>query len=543
MNAAMFCSLKYIQSATFKTINQSVLHNVLKGNHPCFFILLDSLDSIDLAKNEISKIITLDRCRFYFLPSTTELKTELCWFIASSYNIDNAICFTEDETSIDVFELGDFNNNQKTSHDLSSELGLNVNVLTLSSSIELDEVIERIRNLNIDFDPIDIANLLAKIDPVQKNTLHIDISTLIHFDHATGIQRVVKELSNRLLESELPMNSKLVYSYPNHTHFYNATDSGRAGDPYTIEDDIVDFHDGDILLFLDLHPSNAYTKNEIIKQLQHIGVKSYFVVYDLLPISHPHCFVQELVNDFEQWLATVAMSNGAMCISNDVRDKLNNWIEVNSINKYPEFRSEYFHLGADFNTSIINSNDEPPQHTLIEPLLSCDTTKTYLMVGTVEPRKGHKDVLEAFEAAWSNGSSNVLIIVGKEGWRNEELISRLKTHPERDRKLFWLQGLSDGYLDYLYRNASCLIAASEGEGFGLPLIEAAQYGLPIIARDIPVFREVAGEHALYFSERKEEKLERLLFVSEDAYLDSKNIPFLTWNKSTNQLIHLILGEN
>ncbi|WP_115760418.1 glycosyltransferase, partial [Escherichia coli] len=72
-------------------------------------------------------------------------------------------------------------------------------------------------------------------------------------------------------------------------------------------------------------------------------------------------------------------------------------------------------------------------------------------------------------------------------------------HAERNRRLFWLDGVSDEYLEKIYAASDCLIAASEGEGFGLPLIEAAQHKLPIIARDIPVFREVAGNHALYFS--------------------------------------------
>lgn len=65
-------------------------------------------------------------------------------------------------------------------------------------------------------------------------------------------------------------------------------------------------------------------------------------------------------------------------------------------------------------------------------------------------------------------------------------------------RLFWPQGVRDETLEQVYRSARALLAASEGEGFGLPLIEAAQHGLPIIARDIPVFREVAGEHAYYF---------------------------------------------
>ena len=56
--------------------------------------------------------------------------------------------------------------------------------------------------------------------------------------------------------------------------------------------------------------------------------------------------------------------------------------------------------------------------------------------------------------------------------------------------MLWLEGISDEYLDKVYAASTCLIAASEGEGFGLPLIEAAQHKLPIIARDIPVFREV-----------------------------------------------------
>ena len=76
---------------------------------------------------------------------------------------------------------------------------------------------------------------------------------------------------------------------------------------------------------------------------------------------------------------------------------------------------------------------------------------------------------------------------------------RLKRHPELGRRLFWLEGISDEYLEALYAASSCLIAGSYGEGFGLPLIEAAQHGISIIARDIPVFREVAGDHAYYFS--------------------------------------------
>ena len=130
------------------------------------------------------------------------------------------------------------------------------------------------------------------------------------------------------------------------------------------------------------------------------------------------------------------------------------------------------------------------------------------MVGTIEPRKGHAHVLDAFDQLWSRGLDVNLVIVGAEGWRHlrpnmrrviPQIIARLRSHPEWGRRLFWVSRASDEYLEKIYATSSCLIAAAEGEGFGLPLIEAARHGLPIIARDIPVFREVAGEHAFYFA--------------------------------------------
>ncbi|MBL3940675.1 glycosyltransferase family 4 protein, partial [Bacteroides thetaiotaomicron] len=66
-------------------------------------------------------------------------------------------------------------------------------------------------------------------------------------------------------------------------------------------------------------------------------------------------------------------------------------------------------------------------------------------------------------------------------------------------RLNWLQDIDDAALADLYARVDGLLFASEGEGFGLPIVEAAQHGLPLLLRDLPVFREVAGEHATYFS--------------------------------------------
>ena len=64
----------------------------------------------------------------------------------------------------------------------------------------------------------------------------------------------------------------------------------------------------------------------------------FFIVYDLLPISHPKYFVPELCLEFTEWMKTVVKSDMAICISNDVANKLRMWIEENSISTSVDFK-------------------------------------------------------------------------------------------------------------------------------------------------------------------------------------------------------------
>ena len=123
---------------------------------------------------------------------------------------------------------------------------------------------------------------------------------------------------------------------------------------------------------------------------------------------------------------------------------------------------------------------------------------TFLMVGTLEPRKEHALVLDAFERLWADGHDVQLCIVGKQGWMAEDVVSRLRSLERTEPRLKWLENADDQALAHLYRNSACLIAASRDEGYGLPIVEAAHHALPVLARDIPVFREVGGDWASYF---------------------------------------------
>jgi glycosyltransferase involved in cell wall biosynthesis len=204
----------------------------------------------------------------------------------------------------------------------------------------------------------------------------------------------------------------------------------------------------------------------------------------------------------------------------------------------------YFHLGANIAQSDpISGMAKDAAATLAQ----ISSRPSFLMVGTVEPRKGHAQTLAAFERLWRDGLDVNLVIVGKKGWLVEALLRPLRSHAERGKRLFWLETCSDDMLMRLYEDCAALLMASEGEGFGLPLIEAALYKLPIICRDLSVFKEVAGENAYYFHETEPEDLangirEWIQLNKSGQAPDSSGMPWLTWKQSTAQLLDVILGD-
>jgi glycosyltransferase involved in cell wall biosynthesis len=121
-----------------------------------------------------------------------------------------------------------------------------------------------------------------------------------------------------------------------------------------------------------------------------------------------------------------------------------------------------------------------------------------LMVGTLEPRKGHADVLAAFDELWRQGMDHRLVLVGRMGWQTEALRDTIRNHPEHGDKLQWFDDVGDLELEQIYQACEGVIIASHAEGFGLPLIEALGHLKPVLARDLPIFRIHEERGARYF---------------------------------------------
>ena len=105
--------------------------------------------------------------------------------------------------------------------------------------------------------------------------------------------------------------------------------------------------------------------------------------------------------------------------------------------------------------------------------------------------------------------------------------------------------MSDSELSEIYRNSHCLIAASYCEGFGLPLIEASLFEIPIIARDIPVFKEIASDSATYFpNDASPDQISVVIERWTDSFrqgihVKSSGLSYLTWEESCSKLVSLI----
>ena len=400
-----------------------------------------------------------------------------------------------------------------------------------------------------------LARALAQNFPPQprRRQLLVDVSALAQDDRGTGIQRVTRSILREWLlhppagwsiESVCAVPAAPGYRYARRfASRFLGVDEGWA------EDAPADAWTGDVFLGLDLAPYLVPEREAFFADLRARGVAIMFVVYDLLPVLRPDWWGDGAHSLFTAWLRTIArVADGLICISRATLDDLRNWLDAEQPGRQRPLRLGYFHMGADVDSSCPSTGLPGDAGKTLRRL---QERATFLMVGTVEPRKGHAKTLAAFERLWAKGCDVNLVIVGKQGWAEEALVKRLRRHSEADseagRRLFWLQGVSDEYLERIYAASTCLIAASEAEGFGLPLIEAARHRLPIIARDIPVFREVCGNHAFYFSREEPEELAEailqwLFLHAQGNTPKSDGMTWLTWQQSAKTLESMLMDE-
>lgn len=395
----------------------------------------------------------------------------------------------------------------------------------------------------------DAAKSLVRSFPVlSPPRLLMDATNMAKLDLGTGIQRVIREVAGRTL-MRLPDNWRgdMTRMDGQHLHHARSFAAGLLGLPsHGLQDIPVEAASGDTLVLMDHHGDLTEAELETIRRLQRQGTRIVLVVYDILPLRHPQWFPAEALSALQHWPRTIlAIADAALCISRAVAEDVMAWLSEGHVCRSRPLDVGYFPLGADFAVKVKGAEAANPFQNTAQ---ATRTRPSLLMVGTVEPRKGHAQALAAFEKCWEQGLDIGLTIAGKPGWMVDDLLERLSTHPELGRRLQWIQRPGDAELQELYASHASLLIASEGEGFGLPLVEAAQNGLPVLARDLPVFREIANDHALWFDGVKPEALAAALESWLSAYrsgtLPSPTlIPVASWDESTERFLEPLLTNS
>ncbi len=254
----------------------------------------------------------------------------------------------------------------------------------------------------------------------------------------------------------------------------------------------VEFRRDDVLVLLD--PAWTVDLSGELERARAAGAEVWIVVNDLIPVLHPDLAPEGTPILMDKWLRRVVpFASGMLGISGTVARDLADHLARMRLPAPPSI--DHFYLGAGLDAVHTSAAAlDAIAKACIDP-----GAGVYLTVGTVEPRKNHALLLDTFEHLWADGIDARLLIFGRLGWRSDALARRMREHVQSGRLLVWFEAGTDAELDYAYRHVSALIFASRCEGFGLPLVEAMHYGLPVLASDIDVFREIGADYPTYFS--------------------------------------------
>lgn len=408
---------------------------------------------------------------------------------------------------------------------------------------------------------IEAANTLSLLFPAElrQRQLFLDVSALAQEDLGSGVQRVVRSLCQQLLarppagfrvEPVVACADGLGYRYAR--RFTTELMQAAIGE---LEDGPIACFPGDLFLGIDLSHGVVLRQRPYYQLMRAQGAEVHFVVHDLLPCTLPECFPPGAEDSHRAWLEVVLEADGAVCVSRSVASELQDWRAARGgmVEARP-YSVGWFHHGADFQPATFVKPGPPG----LAALQALGRLPTLLMVGTVEPRKAYLEVLEAASDLWARGTDFNLVIVGREGWTDLPAAARrtlpatvaaIRSHPRLNQQLFWFDAASDGLLQRLYERADGLIGASFGEGFGIPLIEAAALGLPLFLRDLPVFREVAGDGASFFPRQASRQelgdalagflLQIAATTGTAAPAGVPRVNAQTWSQSADQLVRAL----
>lgn len=388
---------------------------------------------------------------------------------------------------------------------------------------------------------------------MKKRRIVLEITSLLDVTFVSGIQRVVREILIRMLENRDTGDTEFILLYyaeiehafrrissSEFLSVYRSKESTRVkwekAPPYLLSA----LCSNDVFFDLDSVWNNRIRRSFLLPILKRQGVKIVVHVYDIIPVLFPEFCDQETTIRFLDYLGAHLLY--ADCVIANTKSTLND-IRALCQRLQTEMPKEHVvPLGSDFHVAGLHTACRSDLCTVDLP-----RSPYLLAVGTIEPRKDHSFLLDAYEKSLRELGFE-LVFAGRPGWNVENLMDRIHSLNRVDEHFHYYASADDSLISYLYANAFFTVFPSRYEGYGLPIIESICRGTPVLANDIPVLREVGREYARYFSSPQMEDLVRNLiqYTKEpNKYVDLKNmlssyVPF-TWDQSEEEMWKVLTG--
>lgn len=208
-------------------------------------------------------------------------------------------------------------------------------------------------------------------------------------------------------------------------------------------------------------------------------VKPLFVVHDLIPITHPeYCRAGERERHVVRMKNVLGLASGVITNSQATLNDLTSFAD-SAGHPMPPAVAALLAPGM--------SGISPGSRPLEQPY--------FVILSTIEPRKNHWLLLHLWRGMVEHLGETAprLVVIGQRGWECENVVDLLERCERLKGFVIEKSNCPDAELVTYLSHAQALLFPSFAEGYGIPLVEALALGVPVIASDLPVFREVAGE--------------------------------------------------
>jgi glycosyltransferase involved in cell wall biosynthesis len=258
------------------------------------------------------------------------------------------------------------------------------------------------------------------------------------------------------------------------------------------------------------------TDPALYRKLAERGCEIVFLIHDILPVTLPHFYPYPWNALFKaRLLEALDIASAILCVSAVTRDGVLDIAASTGTNRKVSVAYNGYQPLNHGRTS-----KSAPVNPQLESALGEDRAP-FLMVSTIEPKKGQARIIDFFEKRWKAGYRRGLVLIGVPGWMSVDIVRKIRRSEYFGDLLCWFDNLDDANLDYAYRHCHALIVASIAEGFGLPMIEGAMARKPVLVNRSAIAEEILGDYPLYFEQSDASLSEALDRIEDPAIYRSR----------------------